>query len=78
MRLIFFWVVEMEATITRILMVLHTTTVELGMPNTLLLVVKPPTSSRHCEWYVGGLSIYESQSDFGPERCHYEGMILFL
>ena len=62
-----FLVVVMEATITRTLMVLHTTTVELGMPNTLLPVVKPPRS-RYSEWYVGDLSIYESQSELFAGR----------
>ena len=46
-----FLVVVMEATTTKIPMVLHTTTVEVDMLNTLLPVAKPPRS-RHSEWYA--------------------------
>ena len=42
----FFLVLVMEATTTKIPMVLHTTIVEVGMHSTLLPVVKP-TRSRH-------------------------------
>ena len=51
----------MEVTTTKTPMVLHTTIMEKGIPDTLLPVVKP-TRSRHGECYVGDLSIHGSQT----------------
>ena len=78
MRLIHtsYLILVMEATTIKIPTVLHTITVEVGIPNTLLPVKLP--RSRHCEWYGGHLLIYEFQTDFSTRAMllsRIQGMI---